>query len=525
MSEKSKLVIEPPKVKRKNSDSHTRKTDSFKCINSPLDHVLFLQRTIGNQAVQRLIQAELRIGQPEDIYEQEAERVMRITEPKNTGGGEYRNFALTPSMVLSLQSKVGNKAVAQFLASRVPVQRKDSCTSCSKGGSYLTEESAEVENRITDGSLAVQRTIGAGHDLTSPRFAGDLKLEACFDDEARLTKGDTGDSVTKVQQALVELGYDVGPAGADGIYGQKTWNAVKTFKKNEQLGWEHMGDVGPGTMGRLNELFPGSEIGPVVPITSDGPPEWGLFQCAGVETKEGHMDSIGGAGNVGAVSRTELTITCIFPLALSDFRGTAPAGNPWAAHIEIVIGPGILSPIEVSYNSGLSWVNREQVPTGIQQPQKVAWIEQAEARCRSELHGKANAVWHQPPPQQCPAAAENMSEQVAMSEPQCTTVIRDNFYKEFARRGNTDLLRHEQYHVRLACALAKNGNEIIASEMAKGRSFLDALLLVLPIVISRNGGYQQQYDEQTAHGCNALSQAVWQNRIDSHPASLQVPSP
>jgi hypothetical protein len=51
---------------------------------------LFLQRTIGNQAVQRLfytgvIQAKLKIGQPNDIYEQEADRVaeevMRMPEP------------------------------------------------------------------------------------------------------------------------------------------------------------------------------------------------------------------------------------------------------------------------------------------------------------------------------------------------------------------------------------------------------------------------------------------------------------
>ena len=51
---------------------------------------MYLQRTIGNQAVQRLIksgalQAKLKIGQPGDRYEQEADRVadavMRMPEP------------------------------------------------------------------------------------------------------------------------------------------------------------------------------------------------------------------------------------------------------------------------------------------------------------------------------------------------------------------------------------------------------------------------------------------------------------
>ena len=51
--------------------------------------MLFLQRTVGNQAVSRLmrsgaLQAKLRIGQPGDMYEQEADRVadavMRMLE-------------------------------------------------------------------------------------------------------------------------------------------------------------------------------------------------------------------------------------------------------------------------------------------------------------------------------------------------------------------------------------------------------------------------------------------------------------
>jgi hypothetical protein len=67
--------------------------------NPSFDNVLFLQRTIGNQAVQRLIQgtgirvqgsgvriqAKLKIGPPNEIYEQEADRVadqvMRMPEP------------------------------------------------------------------------------------------------------------------------------------------------------------------------------------------------------------------------------------------------------------------------------------------------------------------------------------------------------------------------------------------------------------------------------------------------------------
>ena len=49
-------------------------------MDTPVDRILFLQKTAGNQAVSRLmrsgaLQTKLSIGQPEDKYEQEADRV------------------------------------------------------------------------------------------------------------------------------------------------------------------------------------------------------------------------------------------------------------------------------------------------------------------------------------------------------------------------------------------------------------------------------------------------------------------
>jgi hypothetical protein len=79
-----------PQVKRENSVSQKRKGNFSQSISSPVDEILLLQRTIGNHAVQGLfktgvIGAKLKIGQPNDIYEQEADRiadkVMRMPEP------------------------------------------------------------------------------------------------------------------------------------------------------------------------------------------------------------------------------------------------------------------------------------------------------------------------------------------------------------------------------------------------------------------------------------------------------------
>lgn len=60
--------------------SKMRQTRSSHPLNSLNGHILHLQQTMGNQAVQDLfqsgaIQAKLTIGQPNDILEQEADRI------------------------------------------------------------------------------------------------------------------------------------------------------------------------------------------------------------------------------------------------------------------------------------------------------------------------------------------------------------------------------------------------------------------------------------------------------------------
>jgi len=89
MSERAKVSVKKPKTKRENSFSKTRNIDSSQSKSSPVEQILHFQRTIGNQAVLRLfksgvIQAKLRIGNPNGIYEQEADRVadqiMRMPE-------------------------------------------------------------------------------------------------------------------------------------------------------------------------------------------------------------------------------------------------------------------------------------------------------------------------------------------------------------------------------------------------------------------------------------------------------------
>lgn len=79
MAEKAVATAKAKDTKQTRSNSSKQSVD-FNSLGSPAERILQLQRTAGNQAVQRLIKsralrAKLTINQPRDMYEQEADRV------------------------------------------------------------------------------------------------------------------------------------------------------------------------------------------------------------------------------------------------------------------------------------------------------------------------------------------------------------------------------------------------------------------------------------------------------------------
>jgi len=90
MTETAQIPSKKDPVQRAESASHAPRSRSHERPDSPASRMFALQQTTGNHAVQRMlktgaIQASLRIGQPNDIYEKEADRVadevMRMPEP------------------------------------------------------------------------------------------------------------------------------------------------------------------------------------------------------------------------------------------------------------------------------------------------------------------------------------------------------------------------------------------------------------------------------------------------------------
>ena len=117
-----------PETKR-NSPLLIQRTKSSQPIKSPADRILFLQRTIGNQAVQRLIksgtlQAKLKIGQPGDKYEQEADRVadavMRMPEPR-----VQRQFEPEEEEEELIQTKVAVEQISPLVQRQIEEEEEE----------------------------------------------------------------------------------------------------------------------------------------------------------------------------------------------------------------------------------------------------------------------------------------------------------------------------------------------------------------------------------------------------------------
>jgi len=105
------------------------------------------------------------------------------------------------------------------------------------------------------GSTNIQRGIGGGHDLKSPRFANNPSLEAAFDGKKYITNGASGDYVKKIQNALEDLGNKLPKYGADGKFGAETNSAVRRYQTSKTFQVD--GIVGPETMGGLDRDFNG----------------------------------------------------------------------------------------------------------------------------------------------------------------------------------------------------------------------------------------------------------------------------
>jgi hypothetical protein len=162
------------------------------------------------------------------------------------------------------------------------------------GRQLLAHELCHTVQQNAAGARSIQRKINDGHDLTSPRFAGDSVLESVFDDEQELKHGDRGPAVQKIQKALIDAGHPLPLYGADGVFGDETQYSVKTFQGAAGMDfgthWRNTteqkldnGVIRSLTMLRLDQIYPPDATSP------RPPPEPTDFQVLGLyEDRKDH---------------------------------------------------------------------------------------------------------------------------------------------------------------------------------------------------------------------------------------------
>ena len=114
----------------------------------------------------------------------------------------------------------------------------------------MIENYGDLETAIRNNQLPTEILNEALENLSGT--AADLsKIDTVLD------FGDTGDNVKEMQQALVDLGYNLNKYGIDGIIGEETTAAIKAFQ--EANGLEITGILDEATLNALKEATKGVE--------------------------------------------------------------------------------------------------------------------------------------------------------------------------------------------------------------------------------------------------------------------------
>ena len=109
------------------------------------------------------------------------------------------------------------------------------------GNGQIMECSGTVKKNSTDNKRWTHYAVPKGMDGKVPPTI----------DYPTLRKGSSGEYVTLLQTKLIQRGYDLAPYGADGKFGNKTFEAVKAFQRDNGLQVD--GICGKATWGAILE--------------------------------------------------------------------------------------------------------------------------------------------------------------------------------------------------------------------------------------------------------------------------------
>jgi len=119
---------------------------------------------------------------------------------------------------------------------------------------------------------------------------------------------------------------------------------------------------------------------------------------------------------------------------------------------------------------------------------------------------RTGATYNLSQPEGCEASVGPDPNATANDKEECESVLGTECDR-VALLESSRLLRHEQYHYALACALAEKGTAAIAG----GADIQTTLSSVRSIANTKT----DEYDDQSNHGCDAAAQSTWETAIDN----------
>ncbi|HEX3035145.1 MAG TPA: DUF4157 domain-containing protein [Thermodesulfobacteriota bacterium] len=206
MSEGARVTAKTTGANRENLVSQANKPNFSQSINSPVEQIFFLQRTVGNQSVERLlksgvIRAKLTIGQPGDIYEQEAdkvaEQVMRMPEPNVSNKEVVSGQTQLPYIQRvcteceeELQRQPIDEEEKEEVLHMQPVEEEGEVLQTKKASDQSFEITSELESGIYGNRGKGQPLRESSRSFFEPRFGYDFS-------HVRVHTGSESDSLSR----------------------------------------------------------------------------------------------------------------------------------------------------------------------------------------------------------------------------------------------------------------------------------------------------------------------------------------
>lgn len=164
--------------------------------------------------------------------------------------GNNRNEILSEAMNSNWDKLVSKINDAGISSETFQKKLEDTLTESGKDVDQLVEKYGSLEEAFTSGALST--------DYLQKAVDGLSKSVVDLSDITDLLRwGSTGDDVKKIQEALDNLGYDLGSYGIDGIIGNYTQAAIKSFQEANDLIVD--GIVGPQTIAALQSASESTE--------------------------------------------------------------------------------------------------------------------------------------------------------------------------------------------------------------------------------------------------------------------------